>query len=440
MRTRLLNLLALAGLLVGLATAPATASEPPQPMAAPAASTSAGPEGAGEPLSGVRAMTTGYYHSCALVAGGQVRCSGYGNYGQLGNDETNDYTTAVAVRNATNTGNLANVTQITAGNYHTCALLSNREVRCWGRNDRGQLGDGTTATERHVPVATKNPTGTGRLVDVVQITADADHTCALLANGQARCWGENDFAPLGDGTEGTDRPLPRPVRAPVGTGVLTGVSQIDTGYYATCARLTNGQARCWGYNADGELGNGTISANRRRPVVVRAVSGPGPLTGVRRVSIGGYHACATLTNGQARCWGYNGEGSLGDGTTTIRPRPVAVRPVTGPGPLVGVVTLDAAYDHSCAQLSNGQARCWGQNFYDQLGNGIEAGPDVRRPTPVRNTLNSNPLVGVRQLQATDYHTCVTLTNGQARCWGYDAYGALGNGSTSQSPLPVPFTM
>jgi alpha-tubulin suppressor-like RCC1 family protein len=113
--------------------------------------------------------------------------------------------------------------------------------------------------------------------------------------------------------------------------------------------------------------------------------------------------------------------------------------VSGPGALTGVVTVEAGYYHTCAQLTNGQARCWGENTYDQVGNGIEAGPDVRRPVPVRNTLNSNALVGVRQLQASDYHTCVTLTNGQARCWGYDEKGALGNGGTTQSPLPVIFS-
>ena len=97
------------------------------------------------------------------------------------------------------------------------------------------------------------------------------------------------------------------------------------------------------------------------------------------------------------------------------------------------------YYHSCAVLTNDQVRCWGENAYDELGNGVESGPDVRRPRAVRNGTDTGPLTNVAQLQATDYHTCVTLTNHQARCWGYDEYGALGNGDDSQSPLPVKFT-
>jgi alpha-tubulin suppressor-like RCC1 family protein len=381
-------------------------------------------------------MATGYYHSCARLTNGQAECSGRNDNGQLGTGDTDTHTNAFPVRNSLDTGNLTGITQLAAGENHTCALLTNQEVRCWGRNNDGQLGDGT-ANERHLPVPVKSPTGAGRLTGVAQISAGLNQTCAVLTNGQARCWGNNDDAQLGDGTEDTDRRRPVAVRAVAGAGALTGVTQIELGQEFTCARLTNGQARCWGHNDEGELGDGTTT-HRRRPTVVRTVAGPGALSGVRRVSAGGSHACATLTNGQARCWGYNSDGVIGDGTTSERHRPTVVRTVAGPGALVGVANVDAGYYHSCAQLTNGQARCWGDNFYDQVGNGVESGPDRHRPTPVRNPADSGNLVGVRQLQSSDYHTCVTLTNAQGRCWGYDEFGALGRGSQDQSPLPVIF--
>jgi alpha-tubulin suppressor-like RCC1 family protein len=384
-------------------------------------------------------MATGYYHSCALLTSGQVRCAGANVSGQLGGGNTDIETATVVVRNATNTGPLTGVTQVVGGVGHTCALLANREVRCWGDNNSGQLGDGTVGTDRLYPVPVKSPAGPGRLTDVVQISADANRTCAVIQSGQARCWGDNDAGQIGDGTAGTDRRRPRPVRAVSGAGVLTGVSQIDAGFYSVCARLTNGQARCWGANDEGQLGDGTVST-RLRPVVVRTVAGAGALAGVRQISAGAYHACVTLTNGQARCWGYGGDGQLGIGNTNERHRPVVVRPVSGPGALAGVAHVEAGYYHTCARLTSGQARCWGNNGYFEIGNGLEDLVDALRPTPVRNTQDSAALVGVRQLHANDFHTCVTLTNGQGRCWGFDETGALSGPTNDSSALPVFFNL
>jgi alpha-tubulin suppressor-like RCC1 family protein len=383
-------------------------------------------------------MTTGYNHTCALLSTGQVRCSGDNEYGQLGNGTNDDETRAVPVRNSTNTANLGGVIQISGSGYHTCALLNTRQVKCWGFGGYGELGDGDFDNE-NLPVAVRNRQNTAPLGDVAQINAGYYSTCAVLRNGTAQCWGINDNGQVGDATAGTARGLPRRVVSVTAPGFLTGVRQIESGQYHTCATLTNGQARCWGYNGEGELGAGAPSVDRLRPVVVRATSGPGPLTDVRRISTGEYHACATLTNGQARCWGYNDTGAVGDGTENDRFRPTVVRTVSGPGALTGIVSVVAGSYHSCALLANGQVRCWGQNLYDQLGNGVEAGPEIFRPRAVRNTLNSANLVGARQMESTDYHTCVTLANAQARCWGWDDDGALGHGGTTQSPLPVIFS-
>jgi alpha-tubulin suppressor-like RCC1 family protein len=436
MRTKLVTILGVLALVVALAAtpasgegAPAAGPTPPDGPAAEAAPAEA------TVLGGIRAMATGYYHSCALLSSGQVRCSGYNGYGELGNGTDDDHTRAVLVRGTS--GPLTNVVALAAGVNHTCALLSSGQMRCWGDNGEGQLGIGTLTGYRLRPAVVKNGTGSGPLTGVVGITADGYHTCAVLNTGQARCWGYNDTGQLGDDTEDS-RPLPRTVKNVSGSGPLTGVTQIDTGYYFTCARLSNSQARCWGYNDEGQLGNDTTGQSNL-PVVVKNVPGTGPLTTVRRISAGAYHACAVLNNNQARCWGYNTDGVLGDGTDDDRHLPVVVENRTGTGPLTGIRHLDAAYYHSCALLIAREVRCWGENTYDQIGNGIENGPDVLRPAPVRNTLDTGNLVTVVQLQTTDYHTCVTLANHQGRCWGYDSYGALGNGGNSQSPLPVKFT-
>jgi alpha-tubulin suppressor-like RCC1 family protein len=442
LRTRLLALVALLGLAFSVAALPANAQDGPvagAPMPAPPTPpTESGPVAPAEAtVTGIRSMATGYYQSCAVLNNGQARCSGYNEYGQLGDGTTDDHTRAVSVRNRFDTGPLTGVVQMAAGDYHTCALLTNQEVRCWGYNSAGQLGDGTT-DDHHLPTPVKNVGGVGRLDNVVQITASDEQTCAVLTSGQARCWGDNAAGEVGDGSDGNDRYAPRRVLSVSGPGYLTQVSQIDSGDDHTCARLTNGQARCWGYGYYGELGNDD-DADHARPVVVRAATGTGPLSGVRQISAGGYHSCAVLNNNQARCWGYNYYGNLGDGTDDDRDRPVVVKNTSGSGPLLGVSNVVAGAYHSCALLTNDQVRCWGENDYDEVGNGIESGPNVPLPVAVRNRLDTGNLVGVRSLVATSYNSCVTLNNGQGRCWGYDSYGSFGNGTTDQQPLPVIFS-
>ena len=277
--------------------------------------------------------------------------------------------------------------------------------------------------------------GTGRLRDVVQLRAGGNITCAVLANSQARCWGNNDDGQLGVGAVPGNVDRPAAVRAVTGPGVLSGVTQIEVGPSVLCARLASGEARCWGPNHNGEVGDGTTTP-RLRPAVVRNAAGTGALTGVRSVSAGDYHACAVRTDGTARCWGADASGQLGNGTNDPRSLPVTVvADASRTTPLRGIAAVEAGGTHTCARLTNGEVRCWGANTKDQLGNGIEAGLALSIPSVVRNRQNTGSLVGVAQLATSTNHTCVRLTNGQARCWGYGETGALGDAGTANQPLP-----
>jgi alpha-tubulin suppressor-like RCC1 family protein len=281
----------------------------------------------------------------------------------------------------TGAGNLTGAVQLAVGYEHACALLSNGQVRCWGENDYGELGRGTIGGQFDRPVVVRAVAGAGPLTGVTQITAGDDQTCARLANGQARCWGWG--AGTGSGSE-TNRSRPVPVRTVAGAGALTGVTQISAGSYLTCARLANGQARCWGRNDLGELGIGVLGGSRLRPAVVEATNGAGPLTGVRSISAGEHHACAVLASGQVRCWGSRAQGQVGDGSfsgNAIRPR--VVRAVAGAGALTGVTQIGGDNDSTCARLTNGQARCWGYNGYSNLGNDDAVGVDRARPQIVQ---------------------------------------------------------
>ena len=391
------------------------------------------PSGA-EAITGVSSVGTGYYHGCAVLSNGEARCWGRNNLGQLGiGVEDDDIHGVVPVKSPSGTGRLTGVRTIVGGDYHSCALLTNGQVRCWGYNEYGQLGDDTD-DRRSLPVAVRNVANTGNLGGVVQLTASKLSTCALLRSSQVRCWGNGEFGQLGDGEESSDVLLP--VAVEVQDGVpLTGVAQVESGDFHTCARLTNGQARCWGDNLYGQVGDGTQD-RRLRPVVVRNASGAGPLINVRRISAGTEQTCATITDGTARCWGNNDSGRLGDGSDSpYRKLPAPVRNAGDTGPLRGVAYLDAGSYHGCALLTNGQVRCWGEADYGELGNG-RIDPDRNLPVVVRTTGNDANLSGVTQLQATAFHTCVRLQNGQARCWGYNPYGGLGNSGYEDSALPV----
>jgi alpha-tubulin suppressor-like RCC1 family protein len=342
-------------------------------------------------------IAASYWHTCMVVGGGQVRCWGDNGSGELGDGTTDNSTTPVTV-----TG-IDDAVQVTTGEGFSCALRRGGTVRCWGNNGSGELGNGTTDNSA-TPV-----TVTG-LTDVVHLTSMGLHSCALLANGTARCWGGNNSGQLGNGT--TDDSA-----TPVTVTGLTGAVQIAAGVEHTCALRANGTARCWGWNDDGQLGDGTTTT---RPTPV-TVSG---LAGAVHLAAGGYRTCAVLTGGTVRCWGFNEDGSLGDGTTLARRTPVAV------AGLGGVVHLAAGEEHTCAVLANGTVRCWGVNNSGAIGDGTSGNVRVA-PTPVSG------LTGAVQVSAGDGYTCVVAADGTARCWGSNDDGQLGDGTTTSRSTSMP---
>jgi len=351
--------------------------------------------------SGVMAISAGWGYSCALTSSGGVKCWGRNNYGQLGNGTTVNSNIPVEV-----SGLSSGVSAISAGGGHTCALISGGGVKCWGWNDFGQLGDGTTV-DRNIPIEVS-----GLNSGVSAISAGGIHTCALTSGGGVKCWGWNDFGQLGNGTW-TSSNVPVDV-----SGLASGVSAISAGVWHTCALTSGGGGKCWGWNDSGQLGDGTNN-NSNVPVDVFGLA-----SGVSAISAGGYHTCA-LTSGEGlRCWGYNWNGQLGNGTTIDSNVPVDVSGLTS-----GVSAISAGYEHTCAITSGEGMKCWGDNDYGQLGNGESSGSGI--PVTVLGITNA---VGI---SGGVYHNCAALDDGTAKCWGVGGYGELGNGQNNSSNLPVP---
>jgi alpha-tubulin suppressor-like RCC1 family protein len=282
--------------------------------------------------------------------------------------------------------------RVSSGSGHNCAIVPVGEVRCWGRNDFGQLGNGST-TDSLVTVAVSGLSG------VTQISAGSQHTCAVLESGEARCWGRNDFGQLGTGSASDSSPTP------VAVNGLAGVTQIVAGHYHTCALVNGGEVRCWGQGIDGRLGNGA-TVDSSEPVAVVGLSG------ATQIAAGGFHSCAVVSGGEVRCWGYNDYGVLGNGSTVKSSTPVAV------SGLSGVTQISAGSQHTCAVLEGGEARCWGWNNVGQLGNGAGRNFSLLPVTVI-------DIAGVTQIAAGHFHTCAILSGGDARCWGSNNFGQLG---------------
>ncbi len=353
------------------------------------------------PIRNIAAIAAGYDHTCALTTAGGVKCWGANWSGQLGDGTTTQRSTPVDVA-----GLGSGVAAITAGWSHTCALTTAGGVKCWGRNGSGQLGDGTTF-QRSTPVEVA-----GLASGVAAIAAGDDYTCALTTAGGVKCWGDNRYGQLGDGTT-IQRSTPVDV-----VGLASRAAAIAAGYRHACALLTAGGVKCWGHNGSGQLGDGTTT-NRLTPVDVAGLA-----SGAATIAAGGDHTCALLTAGGVKCWGSNGSGQLGDGTTTDRSTPVDVA-----GLASGVATIAAGYGYTCALLTAGGVKCWGRNWAGQLGDGST----TQRNTPVDVAGLAS---GVAAIAAGWSHTCALLTAGGVKCWGLNWYGQLGDGTTFERSTPV----
>ena len=291
------------------------------------------------------------------------------------------------------------VDSVSTGAVHACVVTSGGGVKCWGYNDTGMIGDGTRG-DRKTPVAV-----TGLSSGVSDVQAAWDHTCALTNGGGVKCWGHNGDGELGDGTR-----VQR--NEPVDVNTLhSGVRAISLGFDSGCALTTGGGVKCWGYNGNGQLGDGTRST-RKNPVDVFGLA-----SGIDAISAGWDHTCALTSGGGVKCWGNNAHGELGNGT-----RIDALKPVDVVGLGSGVAAVSAGFDHTCALLNSGGVKCWGNNATGELGDGTA--------TSHRKPVNVVGLSNVASISAGFDHTCSVGTGGGAKCWGNNASGELGDGTTT----------
>ena len=318
-------------------------------------------------------------------------------------------------------------TAIAAGGQHsqTCALVSTGNVDCWGANYFGQLGDGSL-------ISSDTPVEAIGITDPTQASVGGDHVCALLPTGQIDCWGSNEYGQLGNGiTTGPDEcPFADPPAAcstePVEVTGVTDASHVAAGGDQTCAVLSSGHVECWGSNQFDALGDGSaIGPEECGPYRIACSAAPVEVTGITdatQVSAGGGQTCVLLSTGHIDCWGRNGYGQLGDGSTEDSDVPVEVLGISE------ATQVSAGGDFTCALLSAGDVDCWGDGELGELGDGATS----RSDTP----LGTAGITDATQVSAGGDQACALLPTGQIDCWGANYDGQLGDGSTEDSDVPV----
>lgn len=299
------------------------------------------------------------------------------------------------------------VAQLSAGATHNCALTIAGDVMCWGEGAYGKLGNGLTSNSAS-PVKVQGLAPGS----VVEVGAGSAFSCARLTDATVKCWGRNNFAQLGTG-DTVDSLVPVSV-----TGIGASVAQLSVGSNFACVVTTSGGAKCWGSNAGGRLGNGTAVTQSGAPVDVVGLS-----SSVSRIVAGSSNACAITTGGALKCWGMNGQGSLGNNSTANSSVPVDVIGLSS-----GVT--DVAMGNNGCALVNGTVKCWGGNDYGQLGDGTL----TERWVPV--DVIGLPSGGIKKLAARNARSCALMSNGTAYCWGYNGWAAFGDGTTNSSTTPV----
>ena len=417
-------------------------------------------------LGDVKPISAGGHHTCAVSNAGNAYCWGVAGNGRLGDGQT---TTDKSIPQRAHKGEAAtsdtavadffnNIKIISAGGHHTCAVSNTNNAYCWGMAANGRLGDGQTTVDKTTPVRVlKGEAVIGdhdgiNLTSVKTISARNGYTCAVSNADNIYCWGDGADGRLGDG-QTADKSVPQRVhKGEAASGDydadwLANVKNISTANAHTCAVSNASNAYCWGYAGYGQLGDGqeteTPQTTPQRVHKGEAVTGDFDtdwLANVQSIAAGANHSCAVSHAGNAYCWGYAGNGRLGDGQTAIKSIPQRVHKgeaVSGDYDtdwLINVKSISADYRHTCAVSHAGNAYCWGYALDGRLGDGQETDKTVpqrvHKGEAVSGDYDTDWLANAKSISTGYHHTCAVSNAGNAYCWGYPANGRLGDGQTT----------
>jgi alpha-tubulin suppressor-like RCC1 family protein len=402
------------------------------------------------------------HFNCAILFDGSLKCWGLNNFGQLGLGDTNnrgDDPNEMGDNLPTvDLGTGRTAVGIYCGQSHACAILDDGSLKCWGRNNFGQLGLGDTNNRGDDPneMGDNLPTvdlGTGRTA--TRISLGMHHACAILDDGSFKCWGWNGSGQLALGDKrnrGDDANEMGNYLPTISLGNNLYPIAVSSGSSHSCAFLghviyeNTRILKCWGDNRDGQLGLGDSIARGNDPNEMGdnlpTVEIGFPVTAV---SAGGYHTCAITNYDVVKCWGDNAEGQLGYEDTTDRgnkANQMGSLPNVKLGSQVTVISLGS--QHACATLYDGSVKCWGFNGHGELGlgdtenrgdsryscTGVWCGNTETKMGQNLPAVNLGTGRAATQISVGQSHTCALLDDGSVKCWGWNVHGGLGLGDTN----------
>ncbi|WP_232341933.1 MULTISPECIES: RCC1 domain-containing protein [Bifidobacterium] len=398
--------------------------------------------------------STTYGFSLAVGSDGNAYAWGDNRYGQLGDGTTTERHTPVRVRTPdreTYPDLPADFTyvQVSAGSYYSLALGSDGYVYAWGYNHYGQLGN-KTKSDSSKPIRVRdpaNPDDESKGLQATQVSAGYSHSLAVGSDGYAYAWGYNEYGKLGNNTSDDLSDVPVQVRDPADVSKGLQATQVDAGWRHSLAIGTDGYAYAWGYNKNGQLGNGKTSSTNANPVPVHVRDPANPddeSKGLQatQVSAGYSHSLAVGSDGYAYAWGFDYCGQLGNNSTTDSTVPVHVRDPANPDDEskgLQATQVDGGYEHSLALGSDGYAYAWGENDKGQLGNNTTSGYyyPVKVLASEQSTSKAGPWLHAVRIIAGDQHSLAIDTDGNTKAWGRNDSGRLGDGTTNNKSAPVP---
>jgi alpha-tubulin suppressor-like RCC1 family protein len=386
----------------------------------------------------MRYVAAGDMHTCVVLHNGNVKCFGAGLYGQLGNgtglDSGYSTSSSVATTAAIELGLRRTARAIAVGSAHSCALLDNFTVKCWGRSTYGQLGYGDTVSRGdgagEMAALVAIDFGGGRTATAIAV--GSEHSCALLDNSAVKCWGRNQYGQLGYGdtvSRGDSVSEMGDALLAIDFGTGRTARAIAAGKNFTCALLDNFAVTCWGANSGGQLGLGDTT-ERTSPTALTAIDFGSGLT-ARALSAGDDHVCAILGDGALKCWGSAGNGRLGsggtsnigDGTNEMGTKLAAVSLGSSTA-----IAVSAGQAHTCVVFTSTEVKCFGNGGSGRLGTGSQnnvgdLSDQMGTNLPAINLGTGRTALAV---SAGSEHTCALLDNAALKCWGSGDSGRRGS--------------
>ena len=304
---------------------------------------------------------------------------------------------------------------------HACLITDDQVLRCWGSDEYGRLGDGTPRTDKDSIENASYPMGN---LSTKEVWTGSLNTCAIMVNGSLYCWGAGHYGIVDGGT--SDHYSPVMISLPVGRTAVT----ISGGLRHACAIMDDGSLYCWGQNSAGQLGLGYSNDSYPYHVFLSQPVNLGTGRSAVAVAGGESHTCAILDDSSVKCWGGNGHGQVGDGTTWARNSPVSVD--LGVGNIAVAIATPGV--SSCALLQGGSIKCWGYDGYGVLGNG---GGNNGQTTPVSVSLPTDrTAIAIADAGGDRHHVCVILDNKSVNCWGDNRFGQVGDGTNTNRNIPT----